>query len=89
MFQKIFQIALQHKIAAAVIILLAAVGGYYGYKAFSGNSAQINYVTAAVEKGTLIVSVSGSGQVSVSNQIDVTAKTSGDVVYVGVKMARK
>lgn len=89
MFQKIFQIALQHKIAAAVIILLAAVGGYYGYKALSGNSAQINYVTAAVEKGTLIVSVSGSGQVSVSNQIDIKAKTSGDVVYVGVKNGRE
>ena len=85
MFQKFFQTALQHKIAAAIIILLAAVGGYYGYKALSGNSAQIKYVTAAVEKGTLVVSVSGSGQVSVSNQIDVTAKISGDVIYVGVK----
>lgn len=85
MFQKILQIALRHKIAAVIIILLAAVGGYYGYKALSGGPEQVRYVSAAAEKGTLIVSISGSGQVSVYNQIDITPKVSGEAVYIGAK----
>ena len=66
-------------------MLLILVGGYFGYQWLFGNKSTTQYITAAVEKGTLIVSITGSGQVSVSNQIDVKAKTSGDVVYVDVK----
>jgi HlyD family secretion protein len=42
-------------------------------------------VASAVEKGTLITSVSGSGQISASNQLDVKPKTSGDVISVMIK----
>jgi HlyD family secretion protein len=42
-------------------------------------------VTAQVTKGNIIVSVSGSGQISASNQIDIKPKVSGDVIYLGVK----
>ncbi len=65
--------------------LLVIVLCYWGYSSFFGSTAETKYVLAAVEKGNLIVSVSGSGQVSVSNQVDIKSKTSGDVVYVGVK----
>ncbi len=68
-------------------IFLAAVilaAGYYAYGKFGGSSAPSQYVLAAVRKGTLVSSVSGTGQVDVSNQIDVNPKVSGDVVYVGV-----
>ncbi len=76
---------LQHKIIAGIILLLIIVGGYFGYKSLFGNKNTVRYVTAAVEKGTLIVSVSGSGQVSASDQVDIKAKTSGDVVYLGIQ----
>lgn len=85
MFQKIFKLALQHKIVAGLIIILAIIGGYYGYKKYQGGAAETRYVLASVEKGTLITSVSGSGQVLVSNQVDIKSKVSGDAVYVGVK----
>ena len=45
----------------------------------------MRYVTVVAEKGTIITSVSGSGQISASNQIDVKSKVSGDAVYVGIK----
>jgi len=60
-------------------------GGYFGYKAFKNNNKEARYVLAAVEKVTLIVSVSGSGQVSASNQIDIKPEVSGEVVSVNVK----
>ncbi len=89
MFQKISQFISQHKIASVLIIILIVVGGYFGYKALSGSSAQVSYATATAQKGTIVVSISGSGQVSASNQIDVTPKASGNVIYVGVKQGQQ
>lgn len=77
--------ALAHKFLLSIIALTLAGGGYYGYQWLYGNKETTRYVTAAVEKGTLIVSVSGSGQVSALNQIDMKPRASGEVTYIGVK----
>ncbi len=82
---KILKIISQHKILAGIIVLLIIVGGYFGYKAFFANKSSIRYVFAQVQKGTLITSISGSGQVSASNQVDIKSKASGDIIYIGVK----
>jgi HlyD family secretion protein len=74
-----------HKFISIIIIAAIIIGGYFGYKALNNNGAAVKYAFASVEKGTLIVSVSGSGQVSAKNQVDVKSKASGDVVFVGVK----
>jgi HlyD family secretion protein len=85
MIRKILKFATRHKIIVSIIIIIAILGGCLGYtKIFSKNDT-IRYVTAKVQKGTLVVSISGSGQVSASNQIDIKPKASGDVIYVGVK----
>ncbi len=65
--------------------MFIVIGSFLGYRALTGNKNTVRYVMAAVEKGTIITSVSGSGQVSVSNQIDIKPKVSGDVIYVGAK----
>jgi len=85
MLQKILKIISQHKIITAIIIILIAGGGYFGYKSSKGKSQGTRYVTATVEKGTIITSVSGTGQISNSNQIDIKPKVSGDVVYIGAE----
>lgn len=81
-FKKIFLLASAHKITAGIAVIILAVGGYYGYKAYFGSQAAVRYVTAKAEKGTLVVSVSGSGQVAALNQVDIKSKTSGDIVSV-------
>lgn len=75
---------LQKKLLAGGIALLLIVGGYFGYKYFFGSAVETRYITAKVQNGTLIVSISGSGQVSALSQIDIKSKASGDVIYVGV-----
>jgi len=85
MFSKIFKQIIQHKFITGVIIILIIAGVYFGYAKIFKNNGAVRYATAQVQKGTLIVSVSGSGQVSVSNQVDIKPKASGDIVYVGVK----
>lgn len=81
---KIFKSIVSHKIMSAMIFVLIAGGGYYSYKVIFGSSQTVNYVTAAVEKGTLITSISGSGQVSATNQVDIKPKTSGEIMAVYV-----
>ncbi|MCX6796550.1 MAG: biotin/lipoyl-binding protein, partial [Candidatus Falkowbacteria bacterium] len=70
LFSKLITKIRQHKIASAVILLIIA-GGYYGYKTFFSSQVSVQYNTQATEKTTITVSVSGSGQVSELNSIDL------------------
>ena len=85
MFSKILKQLFRNKFTTVITLLIVILGGYFGYQAIGGSNEAVRYIVAAVEKGTLIVSVSGSGQVSASNQVNIKPKVSGDVVYVGVK----
>lgn len=84
---KIRKWLVDHKILGTIIILLTLLVIYWGYgKIFGGGNSQTTYVIAAVQKGTIISSVSGSGQVSASNQVDLQSKVAGNVVYIGAKV---
>src|SRR3989344_3093959 len=72
----------KRKLWAGIAALALMVAGYFGYRYFSGGGGETAYVTEAVKRGMITVSVSGSGQVSASNQLDVKSKVSGDAVYV-------
>ncbi len=82
MFRKIINFISFHKITSIVLALVLVWGGYATYQKFHGTANVTRYVLAQVAKGTLVASVNGSGQVSVSDQIDIKPKVSGDVVYV-------
>ena len=85
MFTKITQFAIGHKIISAVLVAVLLIGGYEGYQKIFGTAPPTRYVLAKVEKGTVIAYITGSGQVSVSNQLDMKPRVSADVMYVGVK----
>lgn len=74
---------------SAIIIIVLVIAGYLSIKAISGNSNEVRYVLASVEKGTLITSVSGTGQVSALNQVNIKAKTAGDIVSIAVKSGQE
>lgn len=81
----IIGLAMKHKAIALIVAILLAGGGYYGYTKIFGSTGTVRYISAQVEKGNLIVSVSGSGQVSATNQVDIKAKASGDIIYLANK----
>ena len=83
MFTKILSTILKHKSIAGLAILGLVIGSYFTFK--GDGATQVKYVFAAVEKGTIVTSITGSGQVSVSDQVDVKPKVSGDIIYIGVK----
>ncbi|MDB5189971.1 MAG: Efflux transporter, family, subunit [Parcubacteria group bacterium] len=76
--------ALAHKVAVTVIAVIVIGGGYYAIKHATTASAQTRYVLATATKGTVITSVSGTGQVSASNQVAITSKMSGQLIAVPV-----
>jgi len=79
MLSKILKKIFRHKVITGIILVLIISGSYLGYRGLVNNKNTLEYVTAAVEKGMLIVSVSGSGQVTVLDQVDIKPKTSGDI----------
>jgi len=74
-----------HKILVVFLIIVIGGGGYYGYNKLFGNKTETRYVLAAVQRGTLVVSVSATGQVSASNQVDIKPKVSGDIISIKVQ----
>ncbi len=75
---------LKKKTSWVIIIIVVIIGGYFGYKKITAKGTTVSYITAAVTRGTLTTSVSGTGQVSALNQIDIKPKVSGDITFIGV-----
>jgi RND family efflux transporter MFP subunit len=84
-FGKIKIYARVHKKTTALIILALVYGGYSVYGKLTDTGTETRYMLSAAAKGTLIASVSGSGQVSATDQMDIRSKVSGDIVSVVVK----
>ncbi|HVT74890.1 MAG TPA: efflux RND transporter periplasmic adaptor subunit [Candidatus Paceibacterota bacterium] len=77
--------AIAHKVMAVVAVGAVAVAGYGAYRTSSAATAPAKYVLASVERGTLVTSVSGSGQVAAQNQVTVTSEASGDITWIAVE----
>lgn len=89
MVKKFFNFIKRHKFVALIIIIVLILGGYYGSKSFNNEEEPIRYLLAKAVRGTISSTVSGNGQVTTSDQIDIKSKVSGDVVYVGAKKGQE
>lgn len=70
------------KIAGIIAVIVIA---FLGWRVFGRKQAKVQYQTAKVVRGTIISSVSASGQILTANIIDVTSNASGLVKKVYVK----
>jgi HlyD family secretion protein len=70
-----------------IIILLVIIGGsYYWYRAAHPTATQVQYKTAAVEKGTITTSISASGNVIVDQSATVDPTITGTVANLSVNI---
>ncbi len=83
--KKIIALIRGHKIIFFFIIAVIALGGYFIYQKINTKENNISYLTAKVQRGILISSIFGTGQVSSLNQIEIKPKVSGNVVLVNIK----
>lgn len=82
---KLIKLISNHKIVSAIVLVVLVYGGYRWYISSSGGNVGVpRYVLQTVERGTLVTSVSGTGQISASNQFDVKSNVSGNIVLLGV-----
>ena len=77
---------LKHRVRSGFVIIGCIVIAYGGYRWKYPTIVPPRYILAAVQKGTLVVSVSGSGQVSSESQIDLKPKTTSNVIAIRVKV---
>jgi HlyD family secretion protein len=84
LFQKTKLYVKSHKIMSIIVLVVILLLGYFIYSKITNTGSQNRYVLSAATKNTIISSVAGSGQVASSDSIDITAKVSGNVTYVGV-----
>lgn len=89
MLNNILKFIIKRKAVAIIVVILLAISGYYGYRVIKSGATTTQYVLASVEKGTLINSISGSGQISASDQIDVKPKASGALIGVNIKKGQE
>ena len=76
---------LRHKFWSLVAIIIILAGAYFAYGAMTKTTGATSYVTSKATNGTITTSVSGSGQVAASNQIDIKPEASGKLVYINTQ----
>lgn len=77
--------ALAHKFISGAVLLVLLGGGWWAYGKATTASAETRYVLGTVSKNTIISSVSASGQVSASRQLDIKPEVSGTITSINVK----
>jgi HlyD family secretion protein len=76
---------LAHKIITVIIIVALGVGGYFGYQKFFSKVVKTQYVTQKASLETISTTVTGSGQISELDSLDLTPETSGTLTKLNVK----
>ncbi|MEK7598982.1 MAG: HlyD family efflux transporter periplasmic adaptor subunit [Patescibacteria group bacterium] len=89
MISKIIAQIKKRKITSGIALLLIVGVGYWSFGKIFNDDGAVRYASAQVQKGTLIVSISGSGQVSTSNQLDIKPKASGEITAVYAKLGQE
>ncbi len=68
-----------------LVLVVLGIGGGIGYSLFGTKKSTTTYQTGTVEKGTLVVTVTGSGTVSSANNTNITTQATGVVSKLYVK----
>jgi HlyD family secretion protein len=77
------------KIVIGILIILILGSGYFYFGKASKNRNQTRYVLTKVERGTVLTSVSGTGQIKGEEEKEIKPKVSGDVLKIYVQKDQK
>lgn len=87
-FKKTQQYVISHKRWSIVFTIVIILGGYWMVQTLRGGG-ETHYALAAVQKGTIETKVAGSGQISTSNQVEISSRTSGELMSIQVKTGQE
>ena len=84
-WQPIKHYAIAHKVMTGIALIVIFGGAYWTYGAMTSTSGETRYVLGTVQTGTIISTVSGSGQVAASDSVDIKPQVSGTITWIGVE----
>jgi len=84
MLKKIFSAIKRHKIIFGIIIIALGIGGYFIFGTGSKSSTGTTYTYGTVTTGTIMQTVSGTGQIEASKQTDIASEVSGQATKISV-----
>jgi multidrug efflux pump subunit AcrA (membrane-fusion protein) len=87
-FQKIKMFVIKHKIWSVIIIIAIVYGGYYFINKAKSGVITTTYTLSTVTNGTVITTVTGTGQVSANNQVAVNAQVTGTIDAIDVSVGQ-
>lgn len=68
-----------HRLASVIILVILILVGYWVYSRSAATDSAPEYVFGQVKRGNIVSTVSGTGQISAANQIELKSKVSGDI----------
>lgn len=71
-----------HRTASTIAAIVLLSGAWYIYSQNTSTKGETRYILGTVSSSTIVASVSGSGQVSPSSQVDIKPKASGEITSV-------
>lgn len=81
----LYNYALKNKMFSAIILAVIVLAVYGIFRTSSSSTTATQYIFSKVQKQNVVISVTGSGQVSALDQVDVSSEVSGTINYIGVK----
>ena len=73
----------KHKVLVSVAMIILILIGFYSYKKINIANGETTYEFGKVSRGDLVVSVSGSGQVSTLSKVSLKPNTTGQTQTLG------
>jgi HlyD family secretion protein len=84
-FVNLKKFAINYKKTSFIIAIVLIVSIYYTVTSLTGKTTSNQYFLGAVKTGSISSTVTGTGQISTSNQIDLKAKVTADVINIPIK----
>lgn len=78
-----------HKKTSVVLALVVIFLGYKIYQNYTSTAGDPKYILTTIQKGSINTTVTGTGQVSADNQVDIQSKATGNITGVYVKPGQK
>ncbi len=87
-FSKIGSFIRNHKVWSLIIAIVLLGLIYMVYSKLFASPATTQYIYGTIKIGTVSKTVTGSGQVSAENQLDVTSEASGRIIAINAKVGQ-
>ena len=86
---KLLSFFTRHKFWSIVVLVALLAVGWWEWGNATSTTGQTRYMLGSATEGTIISSVSGSGQVAADQQLDLKPQVSGQITYIGVTPGQK